>query len=370
MITMQGDTSGSDATRPVLLTVSGTIPTDVHEAIERGRRPRADYIELARTFDADLLDHAEAARTSGRIGRLLARLGGDNLRLAWACYQRRSRYEVVFTDGEQIGLPFAALSRLTRHATRHVTIGHRLSARKKVLVHRLLGLRRRIDRMLVYAELQRQVAVDTLGYRPEQVVLTSFMVDAEFWRPEHVEAATRHRPMICAVGQELRDYPTLAEAVRGVDVDVMIAAASPWSKRADSSAGLDLPANVEAHGFNLFDLRQLYADASFVVVPLQETDFQAGITSILEAMSMGKAVICTRTTGQVDTIVDRENGLYVPPGDAAVLRAAIEELLADPGTAARLGAAGQRWVREHADIDGYAKRLGEVVAPLRAAVTR
>ena len=237
-----------------------------------------------------------------------------------------------------------------------MTIGHRLSVRKKIAVHRLLGLRARIDRVVVYAEPQRRVAIDTLGYRPDQVVLTTFMVDTEFWRPDTLEVAHRPRPMICAVGQELRDYPTLVEAVRGLDIDVVIAAESPWSRRTDSSAGLDLPANVEARGFNLFDLRQLYAEASFVVVPLQETDFQAGITTILEAMSMGKAVICTRTTGQIDTIVDGETGLYVPPGDEIALRAAIEELLADADAAARIGAAGQRWVRDHADIESYARR--------------
>lgn len=354
----------------VLLTVSGTIPPDLDDSVEQGRRPRPDYLELAKVLDADVVDHADAARSNGRTGRVIARFGGEHLRLAWTCFRRRKQYEVLFTDGEQVGLPFAMLGRLTRRGTHHVTIGHRLSARKKLLFHRLLGLRRRIDRILVYAEPQRRVAIDTLGYRPEHVVLTSFMVDTEFWRPEHVEVAIRDRPMICAVGQELRDYPTLADAVRDLDVDVVIAAASPWSKRTDSSAGLDLPRNVVARGFDLFDLRQLYADASFVVVPLQETDFQAGITTILEAMSMGKAVICTRTTGQTDTIVDRENGLYVPPGDAAALRAAIEELLADPGTAARLGAAGRRWVREHADIEVYAARLGEVVGSLRTPLTR
>ena len=146
--------------------------------------------------------------------------------------------------------------------------------------------------------------------------------------------------MICAVGQELRDYPTLADAVRGLDVDVVIAAASPWSKRADTSSGLDVPPNVTVSGFNLFDLRQLYADAAFVVVPLQETDFQAGITTILEGMAMGRAVVCTRTTGQIDTIVDGETGIYVPPADEQALRSAIERLLADPDEAARLGAAG------------------------------
>jgi glycosyltransferase involved in cell wall biosynthesis len=187
------------------------------------------------------------------------------------------------------------------------------------------------------------------------------MVDTDFWRPERVTVAQRDRPMICAVGQELRDYPTLVEAVRGLDVDVTVAAASPWSKRADSSAGLDIPANVDVHGFNLFDLRQLYADASFVAVPLQDTDFQAGITTILEAMSMGKAVICTRTTGQTDAIVDGETGLYVPPADIERLRSAIQQLLGDPTAATNLGHAGQRWVRTHADIDVYVNRLADVV---------
>ena len=348
-------------TRSVLLTVSGTIPPGLDEAIEVGRRPRADYRELARAFDADILDYAEAARGRGPGGRLLARILGENVLLAWTCFRRRREHDVVFTDGEQVGLPFAALTWLTRRRPRHVMIGHRMSARKKVALHRLLRLGRRVDRLVVYASSQRRFAVDVLGYRPEQVHLTPFMVDTEFWRPDHVHVAHRERPMICAVGQELRDYPTLVEAVRGVDVHVVIAAASPWSKRADTSASLDIPPNVEVRGFDLFELRQLYADASFVAVPLQDTDFQAGITTILEAMSMGKAVVCTQTAGQTDAIVEGENGVYVRPGDTQDLREAIERLLVDPGTAARLGKAGQRWVREHANLDVYAGRLAAVV---------
>ena len=63
---------------PVLLTVSGTIARDLRTAIAAGRRPRADYLEMAAAFDADLLDHAEAGRTAGTLGRLLDRLAGAN----------------------------------------------------------------------------------------------------------------------------------------------------------------------------------------------------------------------------------------------------------------------------------------------------
>jgi glycosyltransferase involved in cell wall biosynthesis len=125
---------------------------------------------------------------------------------------------------------------------------------------------------------------------------------------------------------------------------------------------LEIPPNVEVRAFNQYDLRQLYADCAFVVVPLQETDFQAGITTILEAMAMERAVVCSRTSGQTDTIVDGETGRYVPPGDPVALRQAIERLLADPDEAHRLGAAGRRWAVEHADIGRYADRLAATTA--------
>ena len=131
--------------------------------------------------------------------------------------------------------------------------------------------------------------------RPEQVQLTSFMVDTEFFAMARVTPAPRR--MICAAGLEFRDYDTLVEAVRELDVEVVIAAASPWSKRA-SAVGGTLPANVTVCKLTLFDLRQLYADARFVVVPLLETEFQAGVTTILEAMAMSKAVVCTKTSGR------------------------------------------------------------------------
>ncbi|MET0143294.1 MAG: glycosyltransferase family 4 protein [Ilumatobacteraceae bacterium] len=347
---------------PALLTVSGTIDPGVQSTIESGRRPRADYLEMAAAFGADVIDYPEARRATGRIGRLVHRLGGDDAVLALACFRRRRRYRTVFTDGEQVGIPYAVLTWLARRRPRHVMIGHVLSPRKKALIHRLLHLQRRIDIVVVYAQAQRAFAVDQLGYRPDQVVLTPFMVDTAFWAPEHVVPTGRPRPMICSVGLERRDYPTLVDAVRDLDVDVVVAAASPWSKRSSSASGIDIPTNVEVRSFDQFELRALYGDCAFVVVPLEETDFQAGITTILEAMSMAKAVVCSLTVGQTDTIVDDVNGLYVPPGDAAALRSAIERLLAEPELADRLGAAGREWCRAHADIEVYASDLRATLA--------
>jgi glycosyltransferase involved in cell wall biosynthesis len=343
-----------------LLTVSGTIPDDLRASIAAGRRPRTDYVEMADAFNAELLDRSGATGAAGPLAPLLARIS-PNLPLAWACFRRRKVHQVVFTDGEQVGIPYAAMTRLVRRRPRHVMIGHLLSPRKKSLLHRVLRLQDRVDTLVVYATEQARYAVDRLGYRRDQVVLSHFMVDTDFWRAGAVTQAPTARPLLCAVGQERRDYPTLVEAVRALDVDVAIAAVSPWSKYRDSSAGLDVPANVTARGYDLYELRQLYADAALVVVPLEDTDFQAGITTILEAMAMGKAVVCSRTRGQTDVVIDNDNGIYVPPGDADALRQAIERLLADPAEAQRLGANGRRWVEARAGLDAYIAELAELV---------
>jgi glycosyltransferase involved in cell wall biosynthesis len=349
------------ADSPVLLTVSGSIDPGTRDEIARGRRPRADYFELAAAFGAEIVDFERAATLLGPIGGMLRRLGWHDVALALACFKERRRRRAIFTDSELVGMLYAAATRLTRKRTRprHVMIGHWLSPRGKILFHRLLGLRATIDKVAVYASAQRDVAVDQLGYRPDQIALMPFMVDTSFWTGP--PAPSRQRPMICAVGQELRDYETLVEAVRGLDVDVVVAAASPWSRRDDSSAGIDLPANVSVVRLDQYHLRDLYREARFVVVPLVESDFQAGITTILEAMSMSLAVVCSRTAGQTDTLVDGETGVYVPPRDPAALRRAIERLLADPADADRLGRNGQRWVRENADIGVYARHLAALV---------
>jgi glycosyltransferase involved in cell wall biosynthesis len=350
-----------------VLTVSGTIPSDLAQRVASGRQPRADYVELAAALDADIVDYERAIAMAGPFGRVLSRVLGRDVTLALACFRERRHRETLFTDSERVGLLLACLLRFTRRRgrARHAMIAHRLSAPSKLWLHRLMGLRRAIDRVFVYATSQQDVAVDILGYAPGQVVLTPFMVDTAFWAPEAVDRSTaRSRPMICAVGQELRDYVTLAKATRDVDVDVVIAAASPWSKRRDDTENLDPPTNVTVVRLDQFELRQLYADAAFTVVHVVDTDFQAGITAILESMAMGRAVICTRTTGQTDTIRDGETGRYVGPGDVAGLRAVIDSLLDDPRESDRIGAAGRRWAEEHADIEVYATRLATAIATL------
>ena len=349
--------------RKVLVTVSGTIPADLDDHVAAGRRPRADYRVLAQRLHADVVDVAAALASTGRLGRLLLRFGGPGVLLGWYLFRHRNRYDVFLTDGEQVGLPFAVLARLMgRGRARHVMIVHILSVPKKMRLMRLARLANMVDRYLVYCSRQQELLHEDLEVPTDRIVLIPFMVDTDFFAPDRVLAPRRR--MICSAGLERRDYPTLMDAVDGLDVEVVIAAASPWSKQADSSSERALPPNVTIERLSLFELRELYAECRLVVMPLVEVDFQAGITTILEAMSMERAVVCTRTAGQTDTIVDDVTGVYVPPGDAGALRGAIVDLLGDESRAARLGSAARQWALGEAHVDRYADRIAGVIDSL------
>jgi glycosyltransferase involved in cell wall biosynthesis len=359
----------------VLIAVSADTSRDVN------RGPRRDYAELAVLLRADVLD-CRAVDTSF-IGRAIRTTLGPAPAQAWLAFRRRSRYDVIVTDGEHIGIPLALFLRCSRSPVRHVTIGHRLSARKKRLFFRTFRVHRRMDRIALHARQQYETAVTALGIEPGRLAVIPYQVDAQFWRPQ----AAVEEPLVVSVGLEYRDYATLFRAVAGSDIRVVIGAASHWSQH--EFDGEAPPSNVRIGSFDYVALRDLYARSSVVVVPLVDVDNQAGITTILEAMAMGKPLIVTQSLGQTDVLEDRRQtargglrsrppsltrviaeslgipveatGFYVAPGDADGLRRAIDYLLVHPEERARLGASGRRVAEDLFTVEHFAERMRSLV---------
>lgn len=350
--------------RRVVLTVSGNVPPEIDESIDAGIKPVADFVAISRLSGATLLDWSRLREEASFTTGLVRRFAGNSVGLAHHLHINRDRFDVVITDGEQVGIPLAALARTTGgRPYRHIMIAHRLSPAKKQLPVRLLGLGRHVDNVLVYSSHQWEVARRLFSGPDQRVERIDFMVDTNFFRSSRPrEMRTSHRrPVICAAGREFRDYPTLIEAARGLDADVIIASASPWSKRSDNARSADLPDNVTVTSFTHMELRAQLDESDLLVLPLQATDFQAGITTILEAMSMGRPVVCTSTDGQNDVIIEGETGYYVPPGDPDALRAAIIRLLENPDEAIAMGKRGRELVEDRADVFRYAERFAALV---------
>jgi glycosyltransferase involved in cell wall biosynthesis len=93
---------------------------------------------------------------------------------------------------------------------------------------------------------------------------------------------------------------------------------------------------------------------------------------ILEAMSLGAAIVATNVGGVSEALVDGESGLLVPPRSDRALAAAVIGLVGDPGRRAELGAAALERVRlfsRTAMIEQLTEVYEEVAQPRSSSFT-
>lgn len=309
--------------------------------------PRALLFEDS--LNADMLDGGDRPRLRRYLGQVLV------------AYRRRRGYDAVLTWGEPLSLLFALLLKLTGARTRHLALMYWVSPRGKALM--LKGVHSHIDQIITWSSVQREVAIDRLGIPPTKITLVRHPVDQRFWRPMDTATDT-----ICAAGNEMRDYATLIAAMRGLDIPCEIAVRNDPSCTSRRLTTVDailnsgpLPSNVTVASHSYADLRALYARSRFVVIPLLPTDTDNGIRVALEAMAMGKAVICSRTRGQVDVIEEGKTGLFVPPRDARALCNAIQYLWDHPEVAERMGMAGRQRIEQRHTLDQFVNSVKGIV---------
>ena len=339
--------------------VSADAGPAARTAILEGRRPEPEFITLERDYGVRLLDWSRAGIKPGRSAQRSARHVAAALTAA-------AEADAVFSDGEHIGIPMGIAMRTIGPARPHLVLGHHLTTRSKPRLLRWLR-HMGITRVLVHSTTQLRIAQESLGFRPGAVAFEPYYADARFWSPQTDEATD----LIVSAGREHRDYSTLAAAVGDLPVQAVIASGSLFSPDATCRVPDVMPSNVSVGMRTALELRELYERAAVVVVPLIPNDFQAGVTTLLEAMAMARPVIVTATEGQRDIVVDGETGVLVPPGDALALRRALRILLANPDERRRIGRNAREAVLAKFDLPRYAARLhrhlAEVAGPVRRA---
>jgi glycosyltransferase involved in cell wall biosynthesis len=344
--------------KTLVLIASGLNRPEERQLIQLEEADQAPRVSLfGRTLNADFLDERyleHAGRPRSQLYKRLPIVAAQVLE----AYRVRHRYDAVISWAESLGIPLAGLMKVRRTRIPHLAIFSWISKPKKA--HLLKRVYSHIDRIVLMSSVQRDFAVNTLGINPSRILFTRWSVDQKFWR-----MSDERGDMICAVGSEMRDYPTLVAALAGSTIRCHIAAGTgrmidtPWTKAVEQRE--TLPENITVGKKRPMELRELYARSRFVVIPLLPTDTDNGTTSILEAMAMGKAVICSRVRGQQDVIRDGENGLFAPPQDPRALREAIEYLWNNPDVADRMGRAGRALVEQHHTLDQFVHLIRSAV---------
>lgn len=312
--------------------------------------------EFAVTYDQSMLAGVPTR------WRALYRALPQWLRMGLEIHRRRGEYDVIVTWGDRVSLALMALQSLSRRRKPHLAMLSWVSKPNVGLPLRIFG--RSLLGIVTWSSTQRTYAAERIGVPASKVYLVKYPVDQRFWSPR-----PRETDMICSVGQEMRDYPTLLEALRGTSLRCHIATdhvrvyrSGLRHRRLDlQEIGRAAGDNVTMGALPLPELRELYARSRFVVVPLLPTRSDNGVTVILEAMAMGKPVICSRTRGQVDVVQDGVTGIFVPIGDPAALRAAMLALWNDPARARAMGDRARAYVAEHHSLDKFCQDVRQSI---------
>jgi glycosyltransferase involved in cell wall biosynthesis len=286
--------------------------------------------------------------------------GPEWWRLAREVQRRRDECDAIVTWGEKLSLALTTVQRFARSRKPHIAMMYQFTKPNTQVPLRLFG--RSLHAIITWTSVQRRYLIEHLGFPSERVYLVRHYVDQLFYSPRPAAEDT-----ISGVGAEMRDYPTLIEAMRGTELRCHIATDHmriPHQLRLLKDRrvpvdALSIPsdAKVTIGRKTLPELRNLYARSRFVVVPLVPSDSDNGVTVILEAMAMGKPVICSRTQGQVDVIQDGVTGIYVPVGDPAALRAAMQSLWNDPKRAHAMGVRARAYIEQYHTLERFASSV-------------
>ena len=214
---------------------------------------------------------------------------------------------------------------------------------------------RRVDAVVVFGTAQMRFLDSAFGGK----VKASFVrhrMDSAFFDATRTEAAPEEKPYILSVGEDSgRDFETLLQASEGANFELVI--------RTGRSFNRPVPPNVtiQRERTSFETLRDLYAKAALVVLPLRSTLHASGINTLLEGMSMAKAVIVSGSEGIVDYVEHGRNACVVAPGDPVALRAAIDSLLGNPAETTKLGQNARQYCEAFCSMRIYMRRVSAIV---------
>ena len=316
--------------------------------------PRVSLLENA--ISAELLDERYLVEKTPSLRRLFYRLIPVSIAQLLEALIILNRYDVVLSHTEKVSFPLALMLKWFRSSKPHIVVLSRITSVDRKKTDRKLWFlkktRKSVTRFLIWSSVQRRIAIERFGVPLDKIILLKRGIDQLFWSPREVET-----DMICSAGMEARDYPTLVDALRDLKIPCHIAAGTSRGDIFNTIKKLheisDLPAWVTIGKKKPVELRSIYARSRFVVIPLIPTDSDNGLTTILEAMSMGKPIICTRAEGQIDIIQDGVTGIYVPQGDSEAMRDAIQTLWDDPERCEKMGRAAREFIVEHHNMEQF-----------------
>ncbi|OGU58420.1 MAG: hypothetical protein A2V66_10565 [Ignavibacteria bacterium RBG_13_36_8] len=261
-------------------------------------------------------------------------------------------YDLIISHGAQSGIVLAFLRTLFGNRNPPhiiIDIGCFNGARENLLETLPIEFGgRSLSGIIYHSKVQLQYYKKHFNSLLPNIQYIPFGVDTDFFSPMDVNEEN----IIVAFGFKKRDYITLCHAwelLKPTNVTLKIIGI-----KTPPVMGLrELPNGVDIYdAMSIDDLKNVIARALFIAIPLPYYNYSYGQMSLLQSMSMGKAVIITKTPGVIDYVRDNVDALFVRPYDVDDMKEKISHLLRHPDKVREIGDRARR-----ATLDTFSEEL-------------
>lgn len=300
-----------------------------------------------------------------RLRDFLYRAAGDpQQQLRVLARALTGRHDVIYAAGSYNSVLLAMLRRVGILRTPLVGTVHHLARgplRRPWIYRFFFGGH---DRLLCMSEEIYAELVNDLAFSKVRAVLVGWAVDLDLYQPSWPVGPAG--PLVISAGKTKRDFQTLVDAFSGLPCSLEVycsANSAPDETRAGSNVSVHYDEShvSQAAALSFSDLLARYRSCTAVAIPLPASEARGttGLTSLLEALAMGRGVLMTR-----NSFLDIEElrvGARVEPGDVEGWRNVLRRLVDDPAWVEEMGRRGRRLCEERFGLDDYAARVAGVL---------
>jgi glycosyltransferase involved in cell wall biosynthesis len=283
---------------------------------------------------------------------------GNHLDQQVRAFLRFSKYDLVYSACQENTLFLSILRNIGIFRKPIIAIVHHpiyKSRRSDIFVRghdKLLCLSKS-----VLGELEKEFHIDK-----EKICILDWGIDLPFYDNEkNGSAVESENSFIVSAGKTERDHDTLAQAFFEIDYPLKIycsAQSAPVVSGLTSNITVQL--NRSDSAISYAELLTEYEKAYAVAIPLTNTNSLAGLTSLLDAMAMRKAVIMTKNS-RINLDIEKEGiGIWVDPGDIGGWRHAMNYLLAHPQEAKQMGNRGYYLCKNKYNLEIFSSNLASI----------
>lgn len=197
-----------------------------------------------------------------------------------------------------------------------------------------------VDRFLTYSSMERPLYAEYFGIPIEKIDMIHWGQNVPIvGQPERAIEAGEY---ICALGENMRDYPTLMAAMTLLPHIRLVAVVRPYNLK-----GLKVPPNVTIRtDIDRGSANNILANSRLMVLPLVGLEIPCGHTTLVSAMQLGVPSIVTRSKGLHDYVHEGHNTVVCDPFSPQDLAKAISRLWEDRALRDTLVANSRKFVDE------------------------